>query len=296
VLSGRIEERVAATIGVIAPTSLPAVAYLALLGRARMRLACTTGAASAAAALVLFLLAAWLPGALWTHPEWWGTAWITLGYGILVFASLAGIRHGVRDVWRWAGIVATVIGAAALVTLVWRDARRMPDSQAIENCVAVFTSLGALTALAALTLLADLRPGQRWVRAGTIAAAGMTALFVDILVVGRDAIPRELFERLVTASGIVTGCGSLALVVLATLNRRGAIEPSTGAPSELVVICPVCRTKQSVPVGVSACRDCGLRMEINIEEPRCPSCDYLLYRLTSDRCPECGASLRREAR
>ena len=37
---------------------------------------------------------------------------------------------------------------------------------------------------------------------------------------------------------------------------------------------------------------CGLKFHIRLEEPRCPKCDYLLFMLQSDRCPECGTPVR----
>jgi hypothetical protein len=77
------------------------------------------------------------------------------------------------------------------------------------------------------------------------------------------------------------------------INRRGAIEPSTAALLQVALTCPICDTKQSVPVGSSECIRCGLKMKIQLDEPRCPECDYLLLRLASDNCPECGALVRK---
>jgi ssDNA-binding Zn-finger/Zn-ribbon topoisomerase 1 len=80
----------------------------------------------------------------------------------------------------------------------------------------------------------------------------------------------------------------MALLVLTRLNRRVDFEPASPELSEMTVVCPRCRRKQAVPIGNSACEACGLRISIRIEDPRCPQCEYLLYGLTSDRCPECG--------
>jgi DNA-directed RNA polymerase subunit RPC12/RpoP len=43
-----------------------------------------------------------------------------------------------------------------------------------------------------------------------------------------------------------------------------------------------------VCVGDSKCGNCGLKFRIEIEEPRCARCGYLLWQLTERRCPECG--------
>ncbi len=79
--------------------------------------------------------------------------------------------------------------------------------------------------------------------------------------------------------------------MLARLNRKVEFEPVMTELVDVVVICPRCRRKQQVHMGGAACSACGLRITISVEEPRCPKCDYLLYALTSDRCPECGAAI-----
>ena len=55
--------------------------------------------------------------------------------------------------------------------------------------------------------------------------------------------------------------------------------------------CLRCMTEQAVRTGVSRCRVCRLKSHIHIEEPRCPSCRYLLHELTEPRCLECGQAL-----
>jgi hypothetical protein len=59
----------------------------------------------------------------------------------------------------------------------------------------------------------------------------------------------------------------------------------------ITLFCPRCRKKQSLELGGASCTSCGLRIEVRAEEPRCAKCDYLLYKLTSDVCPECGAPI-----
>ncbi|MCH7602227.1 MAG: hypothetical protein IIB54_05635, partial [Planctomycetes bacterium] len=51
--------------------------------------------------------------------------------------------------------------------------------------------------------------------------------------------------------------------------------------------CPQCQQWLEAPSGPARCDGCGLRLIIEITEPRCP-CGYLLYELKGNVCPECG--------
>jgi hypothetical protein len=120
----------------------------------------------------------------------------------------------------------------------------------------------------------------------------LTAVFVDLVVIDDLWFPvgvsSDFLGRLAAAAGIVTGCGTMALVVLARLNRKVDYEPLSPELTHITVACPRCGKKQSVCLGDSVCVGCKLRISIQIEEPRCPQCGYLLYGLPSGRCPECG--------
>jgi ribosomal protein L37E len=80
----------------------------------------------------------------------------------------------------------------------------------------------------------------------------------------------------------------MAMVVLIAFNRRTELPARAAGLVEMTAVCPRCRRKQQLPIGDAACSACGLKISIRIEEPCCPECGYLLYQLTSDRCPECG--------
>lgn len=138
--------------------------------------------------------------------------------------------------------------------------------------------------------------GQRWVRWVTIGAAVVTALLLDVLVVGRDRWDDvDQLASVAGATGIIAGCGSLALLVLARLNRNIERAPVISEIRELTLVCPSCKRKQVVALArdandtsANSCTNCGLRFHVRVEEPRCPKCDYVLLMLRSDRCPECG--------
>ena len=78
------------------------------------------------------------------------------------------------------------------------------------------------------------------------------------------------------------------------MNRKvdaPAASPGAMEATSLDIVCPRCRTAQSLPFGDSTCKSCDLQIFIKVTEPRCAACGYLLYKLTGNKCPECGAPL-----
>lgn len=74
----------------------------------------------------------------------------------------------------------------------------------------------------------------------------------------------------------------------AGINRKVDRERLSRELTEMVVICPRCRKRQSIRPGDSACMVSGLCIWIRIEQPRCARYDYLLYGLISDGCLKRG--------
>ena len=64
---------------------------------------------------------------------------------------------------------------------------------------------------------------------------------------------------------------------------------------EVDLTCPRCGVEQPIRTGSAKCTGCGLRIRIDVEEPRC-ECGYLLYQLEGDVCPECGRSIEDQDR
>ena len=193
--------------------------------------------------------------------------------------------------WRWLGILAALISCLMLLHHIWVGTPS--DLGFVIFCLCL--AIGCVVAHSNMCLGPNLRPTQRWVRQGTILFAAVTATLI-VLVTAKDKfrgipIDADLFGRFAAAAGIVAGCGTLALLVLARMNRRVDAEPESYELSEVSLVCPRCRRKQSIPTGDSTCPSCGLRISIRVEEPRCANCDYLLRGLTSDRCPECGTAI-----
>ncbi|MFH0983831.1 MAG: hypothetical protein V2A79_20135 [Planctomycetota bacterium] len=251
---------------------------------------------------IALMVGTWGPVSKWTstysyasdswerREHWWETASALAIFGALTVAGLVDVDMGERRPWRWAGVFASGAAGPMWLVRIWMGA-----GSALGTAIfSTLTCMAAVVAHANLCWLCPLTVGQNWVRLGTVAAATVTAALIDLWVID-DLFHLYLgsgyLERLIPAAGIVAACGTLAICVLVRLNRNVDFEPVTVETLEMTVICPRCRKKQQIPLGDAACSACQLRIHIRIEEPRCLQCGFLLYRLTSDRCPECGTPL-----
>jgi hypothetical protein len=233
-----------------------------------------------AAFFVVALIASWAPRQ-WVE-QWWATAWTIAIFGALLAAALVGVGTGDRRHWRWLGVAASAVAAYLLMIETWT---RKGDWETFS----LFVAASLYVAYANLILRVPLKPRQRWLLTGTLIAGGATAVLSELIVFGLDD---EITTRSTAAVAILASCGTMALAVLARLNRRVDYEPLPREMLHITLVCPNCRKKQSLELGGAACKSCGLRIEVRIEEPRCTECNYLLYMLTSDQCPECGAPIR----
>jgi ribosomal protein L37E len=204
-------------------------------------------------------------------------------YGAVSCIALVGWGASPARWWRWIGVGACVIGFA----LVLGNLSPVGD---YPYQIIWASSVAAVVAHLNIVLMAPLREGQGWVAPFTVGAAVVTALLLDAAAwEGSQATTLHL--QLAGAAGIVTACGTLALAVLARLNRTVDFDPVVSLPSQIHLTCPRCEKKQDLAIGESACVSCGLRIFTRIEDPRCRKCGYPLYKLEGDRCPECGEPL-----
>lgn len=293
VLGSSWEEQVALTMVLGAVAVLAGMYFLRLQQEVPSAVAGKVAVVAILLTFVLYMCAVWAPRPHSHDANWWETGNVILVIGGMAVVSLLGLGAERRRPWRWGGIAAG--GVAGLMWLIDIWIGTGSDLGYVVCCVLL--SGAAVTAHANLSLLCTITDTQRWVRWGTIAASLLTACLLDVLAIDDKftlRIDDDLYARFAAAAVIAAGCGTLALFVLAILNRRGEAEALSPELSELIVICPRCRKKQTLPVGLSACTGCGLRISVCVEEPRCPQCDYLLYGALSERCPECGMELAAE--
>jgi len=284
------EDELAATMGVSAPVLLVAAILLRVRRVPPQRDAANTGLGVLAVSFAAWLVAIWAPLPAPLADHWGLTGLALLVCGGLAAVALAGATQDQGHNWRWVAAVAAALAWLVWLRMIWADITGGSHAVALS----VLLGVACVVALANVLLLCPLTLGQEWLRAGTILTAAAEAGLIDLLVI-RDvyfSVPLQfdLLGRLAAATGILTACGALAVLVLARINRRVDYEPRDELRA-IMLFCPRCRRKQEVAVGDSTCAGCGLRIFIRIEEPRCPMCDYLLYGLVSDRCPECGTPI-----
>jgi hypothetical protein len=213
---------------------------------------------------------------------------------MLAVIALGGVGGAKRRHWRWIGVLSSAVALAMSLTHTWVGGGSRPAF--VVWCVLI--SVAIIVAYANLALTVPLAPGQGWILAVAIGATTVTAVLFDVMIAKQKLywwkFDANWLERALPAAAIVASCASLGLCVLARMNRRVDFDPVIADLVCVGVTCPRCRKKEQVQVGGAACSGCGLRITISIEEPRCPTCAYLLYGLTSGRCPECGSAIAGE--
>lgn len=286
------DEAVALTMVWLFICTPPAMAFLRGRPLAVARIASNVGLTVAGVTFTLLLIATWIENLALARGQMWFESSAMVGWiGLAVAGALIGIdqpRDGLADrlwlVLRGMGALAGLAAIAIGLYAVWNR---------IHSDTGLWTTLISISVVAThanLCRLAPLTPGQQWLRIATIAAGVATAIGVDLCVTF-DAAGHEIdaLIRVASASGLITSCGSLALIVLTRMNRRvSEAPPVLEAIREITLICPACGRKQTLPAGTASCPDCRLRIFTRFEEPRCVGCEYLLFNLKSDRCPECG--------
>ena len=288
------------TIANLIGCALPAMAFLRGRTIAPVRAASNVGVVLTAITFVLYLIPGWMIHqvmGIGSSDDWLLTATATGVIGLLVIACLVSIdtreQGGARRVLPLLGIGGVLSAFIAWCIVVYAIWMHIEET---SGAFATTISIACVVGLTQLAMLVPLSSGQAWVRIGTIGSAVIAAICVDILAFSDWSDPGEFVTRLGGAAGFVASCGSLALIIFARINRPMADANRAYQEAESIsVVCPGCRSKQVLPIGDSACAVCRLRFTIRVDEPRCAQCDYLLFMLKSDRCPECGTPIGQNA-
>lgn len=286
-------DSIAQALASVFAAGIPMILMCRLVRTASARVAGICGVVLLSAAAIVMLCAALIPGLPYPRMDnlWVLGFWIEL-FTFPVVACLVGLETDAkrRPLFRLIGIASAAFGLASLFNTLNTERYFNPDIWFITETV-ICAVVGHFNLARRVTLL----PGIAWLCWVTVLAVVLTGLLIItpfVLDQTHHSFDVDLFVCLIAIGGICAGCGTIALAIVAWMNRKA--EHVMIAPADLHEIqlqCPACQTKQTMPLGDGTCRECGLRFLIKIDEPRCESCGYLLYRLKSDRCPECGTSI-----
>lgn len=216
----------------------------------------------------------------------WNVVGTLLSVGLFGLTSLGASAVYFRGVWTLAMRVAWVvsIGGLALYTAaIWAPSNRTQDW--VFN-VMWLTAIWAV-ALPHLGLLALTRFEGAW-RGGRIGAL-VTVLGLAVSLSVHVFLHNNAHWQLTAVLGILAGLATIGLPIAQKLYGLSRQPPGLeSTPAEVWLRCPRCEKEQTVSAGKAKCSGCGLRIELKVEEPRCVGCGYLLYKLASPQCPECG--------
>ncbi len=259
---GQREEE-AALAGLVVGLMMPfGLGVMMLINTRVARVAGLVGMALYVCVLTSFLIALWYPDRWYQNEEWWGTGFAFAGFGAIAIANLIGAATDDHRNWRWAGVLAAMMACGLCLWGVWSF--ELVD----EKVIVVITSVAIAIAHANLTMLVLLRAGQVWLRIATICVVAVTAFSLDVdllfsLSRGRDI---SIFARIALASGILSSCGTLALVILACLNRAAGHRMVDGKLTSISLSCPRCGKRQTIPLDDATCSRCELRIQVHVEE------------------------------
>jgi hypothetical protein len=291
-----VTEEVMASAVIVGGFSIICLACAIGLDRGRAPIVMWIGIGGSAAAAAVWLLL------VWTNSHFsWDDPLTKLAWSFTTIALAAGltgsllIKRPTQIVQRRLQYFAVVVLAAMTIWIeiaLWIDETRWLSLRIIG----VFFVLLVWDGWLVLILLVRLKGKiSRYFHLGTIGGGTLLAA-MTLYAIWFDPPAGDWFERVLAALVLLTAASTLIIVIIARLEHGSWVGKFETLPSDLRVklTCPRCGHTQKLAAGTSACSRCGLRIGISIEEPRC-ECGYLLYRLSGNKCPECGRAVSARA-
>lgn len=277
-------ERILATLAALATHSGVAMVLAHWIERQRRTLFSRIGLALFAANFVVLIACIWWPS-MWDEPQIRATlTTVALFASYLVAIPCADLCE--RRAWRplpEIGLATSVLAFLMMLVCIWAE---RVESHAFARATIVVSIAAFSFAHTALLLRIPTSARTDWLRGATLICVWTLAAMLSAVIIWD--LTDEFWFRMLGAAGVLDASGSLALLILARLQQVSKTERLQTAAPQVELHCPRCTTPQRVDVGATACGVCGLKFRIEIEEPRCAKCDYVLWQLPERRCPECG--------
>jgi hypothetical protein len=257
---GRAQDQAMSTAFFLALTGFPALVFLGILRQPATFIAARVGLAACAVSFLLLMIGTWGRG--WGTRDFGRNRWFEVSGSLAPFAFLAVlalIGAGLdRRHWRWAGVAAAAAAFSMATYAILLDIRQ---TSSLFVCL---VSVAVVVAHANAMVRVPLAANQRWLRWATLGAAFTAAGFVDVGSITRPW-EQEMLGRLAGAAAIMAGCGTLALLVLARINRRVERPGFSSADvREVTLVCPCCNRRQSIAVESGRCAVCGLGIAVRL--------------------------------
>lgn len=211
------------------------------------------------------------------------------GAGLLALYSAQPYRGG--RVMRVIGTILLVLAASGWLIVVAAIGSSDEIRQTALNIVAVTVCMVGVIVVHRCEATGGTSVGMQAARWAVRISWFVLAILVTIGALWPNVWASESFAWSVPAAA-AAGVFSAALLSLLHKIESNAGSADVGAlPASMTFrfACPGCGESLAVlPGRMTTCTSCRMPLRIEIEEPRC-TCGYLIYRLQSDTCPECGA-------
>ena len=276
--------KVLVTLGALAVHSGAAMFCADTLERRRWPRLSVTGLVLFAINFGVLITCIWWPG--WfdepTIRAAIGTGALAVGYILAIPCADLGERN-VRPIVAPSGLLAGAVAFVMELFCIWAE---RADNENFAKATAIAGIVAFSFAHTALLIRVPGGGAVDWLLKVCLACVWGVAAMASASIIWE--IEDEFWYRWLGAVGVLDASGSLALLIMAKLRQVGKVETLQTAPARIELRCPRCLILQTVDAGASQCSTCGLKFRLEIEEPRCAKCDYLLWQLPDRRCPECG--------
>ncbi len=158
-----------------------------------------------------------------------------------------------------AGVTVSIATFLLLMGAIWLDA----DNEPYVKTVAIAGILSFSLGQACLLGLVRLPRHLLWVFWLTLCAiAALAAVASGMIVFEAD---EEIFFRILGILGILDGCGTLTMPILARLHgASGKEQMGLEMGNEISLACPQCDGHGRYPLGDIVCVKCGLKLRVSV--------------------------------